>query len=149
MKWRLAQRIATSPSKRWIVKAAERNPELSSRYKTYRAIGRPRRRWEDDINEFLKLEETETENSAESDNKYNKSRIKTDKDCGRWNLLEIDFTKTAEEGSENNARHRRNLQSRPARYVNVVRLSPSRRACGFTGSSRGVYLTPYPLYGFR
>ena len=76
MKWRLAQRRATSPSERWIVKAAEWNPELSSRYKTYRTIGRPRGRWEDDINEFLMLEETETENSTESDNKYNKSRIK-------------------------------------------------------------------------
>ena len=30
---------------------------------------------------------------------------------------------TAEERSENNARHRRNSQSLPARYVNGVRLS--------------------------
>ena len=73
MNWRLALRIATSPSERWLMKAAEWNPELSSRYKTYRAIGRPRQRWEDDINEFLKLEEDETENFIESDNKYNKS----------------------------------------------------------------------------
>ena len=65
MKWRLALRIASLPSERWIVKAAEWNPELSSRYKTYRAIRRLRRRWEDDINEFLKVEETETEISTQ------------------------------------------------------------------------------------
>ena len=52
-----------------MVKGAEWNLEHSSRYKTYRAIGRPRRRWEYDINEFLKLEENGDENSAESDNK--------------------------------------------------------------------------------
>ena len=56
-KWRLALRIATSPSERWLMKAAEWNPELSSRYRTNRAIGRPRKRWEDDINEFLKFVE--------------------------------------------------------------------------------------------
>ena len=64
MKWRLALRIASLLGERWIVKAAEWNPELSFRYKTYRAIGRAKRRWEDDINEFHKLEETETEIST-------------------------------------------------------------------------------------
>ena len=123
MKWRLALRLASLPSERWIVKVAEWNPELSSRYKTYRAIGGPGRRWEDDINEFTKLEETKTEISTESDNKYKKSWIKATKDRRRWTLSENDYTKTAEERSENNARHRRNPQSRPARYVNGVRLS--------------------------
>ena len=123
MKWRLALRIASPPSERWIVKAAEWNPELSSRNKIYRTIGRPRRRWEDDINEFLKLEENDTENCVERDTKYNKSRIKAAKDRGRWTLLENDYTMTAEERSESNARHRRNSQSRPARYVKGVRLS--------------------------
>ena len=99
MKWRIALRIASLP------KSAEWTPELSSRYKTYRAIGRPRRRWEDDINEFLKVEENVTENSTESDNK---SWIKAAKDCGRWVLLGKDYTMTAEERYEINARHRRN-----------------------------------------
>ena len=53
-KWKLALRIATSPSERWLKNAAEWNPDLSSRYRSNRAIGRPRKRWEDDINEFLK-----------------------------------------------------------------------------------------------
>ena len=120
MEWRMVLRIASLPNERWMVKAAEWNPELSSRYKTYGAIERPRRRWEDDINEFLKLEEDETENSTESENK---SWIKAAKDRGRCILLENNYTMTAEERSENNARQRRNHQSRPARYVNGVRLS--------------------------
>ena len=44
MKWKLALRIATSPSERWIKKAAEWNPELSSSYRTNRAIGRPKKK---------------------------------------------------------------------------------------------------------
>ena len=53
-------RIASLPNERWVVKAAGWNPELSTKYKTYRAVVRPKRRWEDEINEFLKAEETET-----------------------------------------------------------------------------------------
>ena len=60
MKWRLAMRIATSPSDRWLRKAGEWNLELSTRYRTNRAIGRPRKRWEYDINEFLKQEFEDT-----------------------------------------------------------------------------------------
>ena len=56
MKWKLALRIATSPSDRWLRKAADWNPELSTRYRTNRAIGRARKIWEDDINEFLQQE---------------------------------------------------------------------------------------------
>ena len=88
MKWKLALRIATSPSGRWLRKAAEWNPELSSKYRTNRAIGRPRKRWEDDINEFLKQYEDETENLTESSNHTNKNWINTAKDRGRWTLLE-------------------------------------------------------------
>ena len=37
MKWKLALGIATSPSERWLNKAAEWNPELRTRYRTNRA----------------------------------------------------------------------------------------------------------------
>ena len=80
MKWKLALRIATSPSERWLNKAAEWNPDLSSRYGTNRAIGRPRKRWEDDINEFLKQEFEENENPIESSNQTNKTWINIAKD---------------------------------------------------------------------
>ena len=96
MKWKLALRIATSPSERWLKKAAEWNPDLSSRYKTNRAIGRPRKRWEDDINDFLKqvLEEKENENPIERSNQTNKNCINIAKDWRRWALLERNDTMT-------------------------------------------------------
>ena len=96
MKWKLALRIATSPSERWLKKAAEWNPDLSSRYKTNRAIGRPRKRWEDDINDFLKqvLEEKENENPFERSNQTNKNWINIAEDWRRWALLEETYTMT-------------------------------------------------------
>ena len=56
--------------------AAEWNPELTSKY---RSIGRPRKRWEDDINEFLKQIEDEIENLTDSSNQINKNWINTAK----------------------------------------------------------------------
>ena len=96
MKWKLTLRIATSPSERWLKKAAEWNPDLSSRCKTNRAIGRPRKRWEDDINDFLKqvLEEKENENPIERSNQTNKKWINIAKDWRRWALLEGNYTMT-------------------------------------------------------
>ena len=74
MKWKLALRIANSPSDRWPKKAADWNPELSTSYRTNRAIGRPIKRWEDDINEFLKQEFEVTRDPIEKhmvhNNKY-------------------------------------------------------------------------------
>ena len=55
MKWRLAMRIATSQKERWLIEAGEWNPELSSKYRTNRSIGRPRKRWKDDTNSSNKL----------------------------------------------------------------------------------------------
>ena len=96
MKWKLALRIATSPSERWLKKAAEWNPDLSSRYRTNRATGRPRKRWEDDINEFLKqeFEENENENPIERSNQTNKNWINIAKDWRRWALSEENYTLT-------------------------------------------------------
>ena len=39
--------------------AAEWNPGLSTKHQTNRTVGRPKERWEDEINDFLKPEETE------------------------------------------------------------------------------------------
>ena len=96
MKWKLALRIATSPSERWLKKAAEWNPDLSARYRTNRAIARPRKRWEDDINDFLTqvLEEKENENPIERGNQTNKNWINIAKDWRRWALLEGNYTMT-------------------------------------------------------
>ena len=94
MKWKLALRIATSPSERWFKKAAEWNPELSSRYRTNRAIGRPKKRWEDDINDFLKqnLEEKENEEPLERKNQNNNTWINIAIDRKEWTRLEEKYT---------------------------------------------------------
>ena len=95
MKWKLALRIATSPSERWIKKAAEWNPELSSRYRTNKAIGRPKKRWEDDINDFLKqnLEEKENEEPLERKSQNNNIWINIAKDRKEWTRLEEKYTR--------------------------------------------------------
>ena len=89
MKWKLALRIATSPSERWLKMAAEWNPDLSSRYNTNRAIGRPKKRWEDDINDFFKqaYEEKESEDPIERSNQTSKNWINIAKDQRRWDGL--------------------------------------------------------------
>ena len=94
MKWKLELRIATSPSDRWLRKAAEWNPELSTSYRINRAIGRPRKRWEDDINEFLKHEFEDINNPIESNSQTNKTWISIAKDRESWPLLEEAYTMT-------------------------------------------------------
>ena len=66
-------------------KAAEWNPDLSSRYRTNRAIGRPRKIWEDDINDFFKqiLEEKENEEPIERRIQNNNNWINIAKDWRR------------------------------------------------------------------
>ena len=54
LKWRMASRIALLPKERWTSKIFDWHPGLDNRIKTRRMVGRPKRRWEDDINEFLK-----------------------------------------------------------------------------------------------
>ena len=94
MKWKLALRIATSPSERWLKKAAEWNPELTSRYRTNRAIGRPRKDEKmistNSSNKNLKKMKTQIESS----NQTNKTWINIAKDRRRWALLEETYTIT-------------------------------------------------------
>ena len=92
--------IATSPSKRWLMKAAERNPELSSKYRTNGATGRPRKKWEDDINEFLKLVEEETENLSESSS-HGSTQQKTAEDGLYSKKIHNDFGRTTGKYCEN------------------------------------------------
>ena len=116
-------RNAISPSERWLVKADEWSPELSSKYRTNRAIGRPRERWEDDINEFLKHVEEESENLTESSNPINKTWINSANDRGRWTLVRENYTMSSEGRHENNTKMKRNSNDIPARYINGVKPS--------------------------
>ena len=57
-----------SPPKAQTRKAAERNPGLVTSTKTQRRAGRPAKRWEDDVNEVVKDEETEASQSNDLKN---------------------------------------------------------------------------------
>ena len=72
-------RIATD--ERWVVKAAEWNPELGTKYQTNRAVGRPKKRWEDEINEFLKPEETEATTGNDMKNHNTWIEVEEDRHC--------------------------------------------------------------------
>ena len=117
-------RIASLPDERWVVKAAEWNPELNTKYKTYRAVGRPRKRWEDEINDFLKHEETEP--TSEDDMKNNNTWIKVAKNRERWKAIESEYAETAEERNVDNFCYAEKTPPhepiRPARYLNGAKL---------------------------
>ena len=90
----MALRIASLPKERWMVKAAEWNPELSSKYRTNRADwGDQEKDGKMTSTNSSNFEENETENSTESEYK---SWIKAAKDRGRWILLEKDYTMKCE-----------------------------------------------------
>ena len=57
LRWRQAQRIATT-KEIWTTKAAEWNPGLDKSTKTQKKAGGPTKRWEDDLNDFVKDEAT-------------------------------------------------------------------------------------------
>ena len=79
-------RKATSQKERWLIKVAEWNPELSKKYRTNRFIGRARKRWEDDIDEFFKQIEDKTENLTESSSHVNKNWTNTASDVNGLKL---------------------------------------------------------------
>ena len=58
-KWRKARRIVFVNEQRWNRRVFDWHPGLDTSIKTRRQEGRPKRRWEDDLNEFLKIEETQ------------------------------------------------------------------------------------------
>ena len=78
-------RIASLPDERWAKKAAEWNPSLSTKHKTCRSVGRHRKRWEDEVNEFLKPEESEaTEGSEIQKMIHGSKRRKFVKNVKKW-----------------------------------------------------------------
>ena len=57
MKWRMARRITTLPVKRWNRRVFNWHPGPDNSIRARRQVGTPKRRWEDDLNEFMKTEE--------------------------------------------------------------------------------------------
>ena len=64
-KWRMAQRIISLPEKRWNTRVFNWHPGLDTSIRTRRQVGRPKRRWEDDLNEFMKTEEGQEKDNVE------------------------------------------------------------------------------------
>ena len=85
-------RIPSLPEEEWVMKAAGWNPELSTKYKTYRAVGRPKKTWEDEINDFFSQERTAETSNVEI---YNNEWIKISKDQEGWKKMENKFAMTA------------------------------------------------------
>ena len=56
LKWRMARRIVSLPDERWTRKFFDWQPGPDNKIKTRRMVGRPKRKWEDDINEFLETD---------------------------------------------------------------------------------------------
>ena len=94
MKWRVAMRLASLPDERWAKRAAEWNPGLSIKHQIYRPVGRPKKRWEDEINDFLKPEETE-ETKGNEVFKNNGTMLKVAKNRERWKAMETGYAVAA------------------------------------------------------
>ena len=90
-------------------KGAEWNPELSSRYRTNRAIGRPKKRWEDDINDFLKQNLEEKENEEPLERKSQKQQH-----------LDAILPKTEKNGQDLKKNTQGNVQNDRKEICNVV-----------------------------
>ena len=81
-KWRMARRIVTLPQKRWNKRVFEWQTGLDTTLRTKRSLGRPKRRWEDDLNEFTKTEENHEK--AQYDLKNNNSWMDEIQDYQKW-----------------------------------------------------------------
>ena len=78
----MARRIVSLPGEKWAKKIFDWHPGLDDKIKKQRMVGRPRRRWEDDINEFLKPDETKEK--AKYDLKNNNSRMTEARKYEEW-----------------------------------------------------------------
>ena len=107
------ERIASLSDERWTKKAAKWNPGLSIKYQT-QTSGKTKK-WENEINEFFKPDETERTNTW----------IKVAKNRERWKAMGSEYAKTAAAISVDAVVRRENPPQdpiRPARYLNGVKL---------------------------
>ena len=86
-------RIASNPEERLTEKQQHGIQVLASRQKTNRKVGRPKKRLEDYINQFVKPDETEE--TRGSDLKNNDTWLKAAKDQQRWKDMEKDYKKNS------------------------------------------------------
>ena len=82
LKWRQGMTIASHKEERWTRRAAEWNSGVIISMKAHRKIGRPTKRWEDDMNEFVKTDEEDTTQN----NDLKKQHLA--ENCNKLQLLE-------------------------------------------------------------
>jgi len=83
-KFRWCHRVATQASNRWSKLVVEWQPQLNTAQRGKRRTGHPRKRWSDDISEFLNLQ-----HAAHGDAKQTWHELA--KDGARWFALEHAF----------------------------------------------------------
>ena len=74
-------------------KSEKRNLGLCIETKTSRRVGRPKKSWEDDINQVAKPDDSEA--TRGSDLKNNDTWLKAAEDQNRWKDIEKDYIKSA------------------------------------------------------
>ena len=87
----MARRIITLPTKRCNRRVFNWHPGLDNSIKARRQVERPKRRWEDDLNEFMKTEEGHEKERY--DLKNNNSWMKEIEDYKKWKENEEKFSK--------------------------------------------------------
>ena len=82
LKWHLTLRMTSLPVERCMKKAAKLNPDLNTKHRTNRSVGRPKKKWKHEVNDLLKPEETE----ETKDNEFKKQWYldKCSKNRERW-----------------------------------------------------------------
>ena len=89
-KWRMERRIIALPAKKRRI-VFNWHPGLDTSIRTKRQVGRPKRRWEDDLNEIMKTEEGQEKDKY--DLKNNNSWMEEIKDYKKWKENEEKFSK--------------------------------------------------------
>ena len=90
-KWRMARRIVTLNKRRWNKRVFDWQPGLDPTLHPKRSVGRPKRRWEDDLNEFTGTEEEK--DKAQYELKNNNSWMNEIEDYKEWKKDEENFSK--------------------------------------------------------
>ena len=85
----MARRIITLPEKRWNRRVFNWHPGLDSSIRARRQVGRPKRRWEDDLNEFTKTDEGQ--DGERNDLKNNNSWMKEIEDYKNGKKMKKSF----------------------------------------------------------
>ena len=102
--WRWAARVARQDHDRWSRLAAEWDPGIDDKRHGFRRQARPRKRWDDDINAFLR---TAPQNDTATDEQHNTTKPS-------WiNLAKEPHWTTMENSFVNFARHHTTKTSNP------------------------------------